>query len=219
MIQNNSVHEYKETHSQRLLEKKEKISKSESSLATNFQYGNRIDKNLQNKAYLLNFEKEVDERDLAIDVKNLSIDEKLSTKKIHKMLNNDYKFFHKASENQNYQYEVPENERFQRVKMNQHKELKKSAVLPFHEVIKEKTEENFIEPTEASVLRVNFDSMKGLEQNASKFNSLQMRDFNLRFLKKYSGHKNSINAMAYDCEAKKLWSCSHDYSIKVMFLI
>ena len=69
-----SVHGQREQNSQlQLPDKKEKISKSDSSIAKNFSYGN---------GYLWNSERENEERDLAIDARNLSIDEKLSTKKI-----------------------------------------------------------------------------------------------------------------------------------------
>ena len=208
-----SVHEYREQNSQlKLPDKKEKISKSDSSIAKNFSYGNRSENNLPNKGYLLNFERENEERDLGVDVRNLSIDEKLSTKKIQDTPVNDYKFFQKPQENQSYKYEIPENERFERAKINQHKELKKSHPIP----IQEKTEENFIDATEAS--RANFESMRGVDNIASKFNSFQPKNLNLKYLKKYSGHKNSVNCMSFDQETKKLWSGSHDYNIKVMLI-
>lgn len=209
-----SVHEYREQNSQlKLPDKKEKISKSDSSIAKNFNYGNRSENNLPNKGYL--FERENEERELGMDVRNLSIDEKLSTKKIQNTPPIDYKFFQKKpQENHDYKYEIPENERFERAKASQHKELKKSTPLP----IQEKTEENLIEATEASVLRANFESMKGVDFNASKFNSFQPKNLNLKYLKKYSGHKNSVNCMSFDQETKKLWSGSHDYNIKVIFI-
>lgn len=213
-----SVHEHKEQNSQlKLPDKKEKISKSDSSIAKNFSYGNRSENNLPNKGYLLNFERENEERDLGIDVRNLSIDEKLSTKKIQNTPFLDYKFFQKPLENQINQYdkyEIPENERFERAKTNQLKELKKSAPVP----IQEKTEENFIDATEASVLRAKFESMRAVDNNASKFNSFQPKNLNLKYLKKYSGHKNSVNCMSFDQETKKLWSGSHDYNIKVILI-
>ena len=212
LVQNHSATDFKESYSQPKLIA---IPKSESSLLNNLQYRNKSDKNLQNKGYLLNsLEREPEERDYAVDVRNLSIDEKLSTKKINKMVNNDYKFFQKPMiDNANYHYEEPENDRFQRIRKT-HKELKKSAPL-FQEVIKEKTEENFIEATEPSLYKGNFESLNLFEKNNSKYNILISKDFNLKFMKKYSEHKNTINSLAFDSDLKTLWSGSHDYSIKV----
>ena len=194
---------------------------SETVMTNNLQYRNKSEKNLQNKGYLLNsLDREPDERDFIADAKNLSIDEKLSTKKINKMTNNDYKFFQKPLENSNYnKYEEPENDRFQRVKIPQKELLKKSLPFVCQEVIKEKTEENFIEGTEPSLMKQNFESMKGFERNNSKYNSLIGKDLSLSFVRKYEGHKNTVNALAYDSYSKTLWSGSHDYSIKVIFSI
>jgi len=212
LVQNHSAYDFKESSSQPKLTA---IPKSESSLGNNHQSRNKSDKNLQNKGYLLkSLEKEPEERDYFVDVRNLSIDEKLSTKKINKMLNNDYKFFKKPmSDNANYKYEEPENDSFQRIRKT-HKELKKSALF-VQEVIKEKTEENVIEATEPSLHKGNFESLNGFEKKSSNYNSLINKAFNFKLMRKYTEHKNTINSLAFDSDLKTLWSGSHDYSIKV----
>lgn len=184
----------------------------------NFDYGMKSEKSLANKGYLINnvADKDQEEREYRADLKNLSIDEKLSTKKISKMLNNDYKFIHKNTELLNFEYEEPENDYFENRKKNNHqeRELKRSVPQPIiNQVINEKTEENTLEGTETYIPKENFplNYPNKLKNSPSLTKSLQ-----LKFCKKYCGHKNTVNSLAYDFDQKTLWSGSHDYSIKVL---
>lgn len=172
----------------------------------------KSDKNLLSKGYLLNnIDKEIEEKDYKTDLKNLSIDEKLSTKKINKMLNNHYKFFQKKTEILNFDYEEPENDNFNEQSVRK-EFIKKSAPPLIQQIINEKTEENTLEGTDTYITK---EKLRNINNNYQK-NSIKNIEFSLS--KKYIGHKNTVNSLAYDPESKNLWSGSHDYSIKVFFI-
>lgn len=171
----------------------------------------KSDKNLHNKGYLLNnIDKEIEEKEFKTDLKNLSIDEKLSTKKINKMLDNNYKFFQKKTEILNFDYEEPENDYFN--EQSARKEFIKKAAPPLaQQIINEKTEENNLEATDTYIVK---EKLRSVVNNNYSQNQLKNIEFSLS--KNYIGHKNTVNALAYDPESKNLWSGSHDYSIKVI---